>query len=63
MTGVRVILPIHIPETLEFRKIGLVGQYAVHFDFSDNHGTESTASSICVNSALRDLRQQGSEQP
>ena len=39
MTGVRMVLPIHIPETLEFRKIELVGRYAVHFDFSDNHGT------------------------
>jgi len=39
MTGVRMVLPIHIPETLEFLKIALVGQYAVHFDFSDNHGT------------------------
>ena len=39
MTGVRVILPIHIPDTLEFRKIELVGQYAVHFEFSDNHRT------------------------
>ena len=39
MTGKRVILPIHIPPTLEFSKIALVGQYAVHFDFSDNHGT------------------------
>jgi DUF971 family protein len=39
MTGARITLPIHIPDTLEFRKVGLVGQYAVHFDFSDNHGT------------------------
>jgi DUF971 family protein len=39
MTGNRVILPIHIPDSLEFRKIELVGQYAVHFEFSDNHGT------------------------
>ena len=39
MTGVRVILPIHIPDTLEFRKISLVGQYAVNFEFSDGHHT------------------------
>jgi len=39
MTGARITFPMHIPETLEFRKIGLVGQYAVHFDFSDSHGT------------------------
>ena|SRR5688572_14251537 len=39
ITGERMILPIHIPDTLEFRKIELVGQYAVSFDFSDNHHT------------------------
>ena len=39
MTGKRVVLPIHIPDSLEFRKIELVGQYAVHFEFSDSHHT------------------------
>ena len=39
LTGVRLVLPIHIPDTLEFGKIELVGQYALHFDFSDNHRT------------------------
>jgi DUF971 family protein len=39
MTGERYVLPMHIPDTLEFRKIELVGQYAVHFDFSDTHHT------------------------
>ena len=39
MTGQRYVLPMHIPDDLEFRKIELVGQYAVHFDFSDNHHT------------------------
>ena len=39
MTGVRLVLPMHIPDNLEFGKIELVGQYALHFDFSDNHRT------------------------
>ena len=28
MTGKRMILPMHIPDSLEFKKIELVGQYA-----------------------------------
>ena len=39
MTGVRIILPIHIPDDLEFRKIELVGQYALQFEWSDGHRT------------------------
>jgi len=39
MTGVRIILPIHIPDDLEFRKIDLVGQYALQFEWSDGHHT------------------------
>jgi len=39
MTGKRIILPMHIPDNLEFKKIELVGQYAVHFEFSDTHHT------------------------
>jgi len=32
-------LPIHIPDALEFRKIELVGQYALQFEWSDGHRT------------------------
>ena len=39
MTGMRMILPIHIPDELEFRKIELVGQYALQFVWSDGHYT------------------------
>ena len=39
MTGMRIILPIHIPDNLEFRKIELVGQYALQFEWSDGHRT------------------------
>lgn len=39
MTGVRLILPIHISDGLEFRKIELVGQYALQFEWSDGHRT------------------------
>jgi DUF971 family protein len=39
MTGERHVLPQHIPDTLEFSKIQLVGQYAVNFEFSDAHHT------------------------
>jgi len=39
MTGIRIVLPIHIPDDLEFRKIELVGQYALQFEWSDGHRT------------------------
>jgi DUF971 family protein len=39
ITGIRIVLPMHIPDDIEFRKINLVGQYAVQFDFSDAHHT------------------------
>jgi DUF971 family protein len=39
MTGTRIILPIHIPDDLAFRKIELVGQYALNFEWSDGHRT------------------------
>jgi DUF971 family protein len=35
----RIILPIHIPDDLVFRKIELVGQYALQFEWSDGHHT------------------------
>ena len=38
-TGQRLILPIHIPDSLEFKKIDLVGQYALQFEWSDGHQT------------------------
>ena len=31
MTGARILLPIHGPDSLEFRRIELVGQYALQF--------------------------------
>ncbi len=39
MTGMRIVLPIHIPDDLEFRKIELVGHYALNFLWSDSHRT------------------------
>ena len=39
MTGIRIVLPIHISDELQFQKIELVGQYALQFDFSDGHHT------------------------
>jgi DUF971 family protein len=39
MTGVRIVLPIHIPDSLQFKKIELVGNYAVQFEFTDDHHT------------------------
>ena len=39
MTGERLVLPMHIPDNLEFAKIELVGQYALQFHFSDSHST------------------------
>jgi len=38
-TGQRLILPIHISDDLEFRKIELVGHYALQFEWSDGHHT------------------------
>jgi DUF971 family protein len=38
-TGVRRVLPVHIPDTLEFRKIEMVGHYALQFEWSDGHRT------------------------
>jgi DUF971 family protein len=39
MTGARLILPIHVPDELEFRRIELVGQYALQFEWTDGHRT------------------------
>ena len=38
-TGQRLILPMHIPDDLEFQKIEMVGRYALQFDWSDGHHT------------------------
>ncbi len=38
-TGQRLILPMHIPDTLEFQKVEIVGQYALQFEWSDGHRT------------------------
>ena len=39
MTGARILLPIHVPDNLEFRRIELVGQYALQFEYTDGHHT------------------------
>lgn len=39
MTGARILLPIHVPDTLEFRRVELVGQYALQFEWTDGHHT------------------------
>lgn len=39
ITGARILLPIHVPDTLEFRRIELVGQYALQFEWTDGHHT------------------------
>jgi len=49
MTGIRIVLPIHIPDDLGFRKIELVGQYALQFEWSDG-----IALVFIVSSILRD---------
>ena len=38
-TGQRLILPMHIPDTIEFNTVELVGQYALQFEWSDGHRT------------------------
>jgi len=38
-TGQRLVLPMHIPDTLEFRGIEMVGHYALQFEWSDGHRT------------------------
>jgi DUF971 family protein len=39
MTGARILLPIHVPDNLEFRRTELVGQYALQFEWTDGHHT------------------------
>jgi DUF971 family protein len=38
-TGRRKILPGSIPATLERKSVELVGNYALHFEWSDDHST------------------------
>ena len=39
ITGARILLPVHVPDTLELRRIELVGQYALQFEWTDGHHT------------------------
>ena len=38
-TGEKMLDVTKIPDDLTFRKIGIVGRYALNFDFSDGHET------------------------
>ena len=38
-TGEKVLDLANIPDDLAFRNIGIVGRYALNFDFSDGHDT------------------------
>ena len=38
-TGEKMLDPANIADDLTFRKIGIVGRYALNFDFSDGHET------------------------
>lgn len=38
-TGEKMLDPAKIPDDLTFRNIGIVGRYALNFDFSDGHET------------------------
>ncbi|MDI1241700.1 MAG: DUF971 domain-containing protein [bacterium] len=50
-TGEKMLDPEKIADDLTFRKISLVGRYALNFDFSDGHET-----GIFSFKYLRDLR-------
>jgi len=39
LTGEKILDPESVPENLKGLKADLVGNYALHFDFSDNHST------------------------
>ena len=39
ITGARILLPIHVPDELQFRRVDLVGQYALQFEWTDGHHT------------------------
>jgi DUF971 family protein len=39
MTGTRILLPMHVPDSLELRRVELVGQYALQFEWTDGHHT------------------------
>lgn len=38
-TGEKTLKPESIPDNLTFKNIGVVGRYALNFNFSDNHDT------------------------
>ena len=38
-TGEKMLDATKIPDDLAFRRIGIVGRYALNFDFSDGHET------------------------
>lgn len=38
-TGEKMLDPAKIPDDLTFRNIGIVGRYALNFNFSDGHET------------------------
>lgn len=39
MTGARILLPMHVPDNIEIRKVNIVGQYALQFEWADGHHT------------------------
>ncbi len=39
MTGARILLPRDVSDNLEIRKIQIVGQYALQFEWADGHHT------------------------
>ncbi len=39
MTGARILLPMHVPDSLELRRVEIVGQYALQFEWTDGHRT------------------------
>ena len=39
MTGTRILLPMHVPDNLELRRVDIVGQYALQFEWTDGHHT------------------------
>ena len=39
ITGTRILLPMHVPDDLELRRVELVGQYALQFEWADGHHT------------------------
>lgn len=38
-TGEKMLKPESVPDSLSFKNIGVVGRYALNFNFSDGHDT------------------------